>query len=300
MPRHVEQDARSKDQTGQPLPARGSARARLAQWGIRPRRRYAQHFLASRAVLERIVAEVAPAPDDTIVEIGAGLGDITEILAQKARLLVALELDQALVSRLTERFRSWDRVHIVHEDALSWPLPQGLVQYPRPRKIVGNLPYNVATRILMRFSSFPQDIDLMVFMFQMEVAKRLCADPGGHAYGGLSVLVQLHWDVSVAFRVQPSAFHPAPKVESALVTFRPLCRPRAEVGQWGPFRELVKASFGQRRKTLSNALKTMGPRDRGWIASLLDRAGIDGRRRAETLSLEEFARLSRAFQEMTG
>jgi 16S rRNA (adenine1518-N6/adenine1519-N6)-dimethyltransferase len=248
-------------------------------------------------VLERIVAEVAPAPDDTIVEIGAGLGDLTEILAEKARLLVALELDQALVSRLTERFRSWDRVRIVHEDALSWPLPQGLVQYPRPRKIVGNLPYNVATRILMRFSSFPQDIDLMVFMFQMEVAKRLCADPGSHAFGGLSVLVQLHWDVSLAFRVQPSAFHPAPKVESALVTFRPLPGPRVEVGEWRSFQALVKASFGQRRKTLGNALKTLGQGDRLRVAHALERAGIDGRRRAETLSLEDFARLSRAFQE---
>lgn len=275
-------------------------RARLAQWGFHPRKRYAQHFLTSRGTLERIVGEVAPGPEDTIVEIGAGLGDLTEILAHRARLVVALELDPALISRLTQRFGARDRVQIVHEDALAWPLPQGLTKYPRPRVIVGNLPYNVATRILLRFSLFPQEIDRMVFMFQLEVAKRLCASPGEHAYAALSVLIQVHWDVSLAFAVQPSAFHPPPKVQSALVTFRPLPGPRVEVGEWRSFQALVKASFGQRRKTLGNALKTLGEGDRLRIASALDRAGIDGKRRAETLSLEDFARLSRAFQETRG
>ncbi len=250
--------------------------------------------------MERIVAEVAPGADETIVEIGAGLGDLTEILSEKARLVVALELDPMLVSKLTQRFGATDRVHVVHQDALAWPLPQALREYPRPRVVVGNLPYNVATRILLRFSMFPREIERMVFMFQTEVAKRLCAAPGEPSYGGLSVLVQVHWDVSLAFTVQPSAFHPPPKVESALVRFRPLPEPRVDVGEWRSFQAMVKASFGQRRKTLSNALKGFGQGDRLRIASALDRAGIDGRRRAETLSLEDFARLSRTFQEMGG
>lgn len=291
--------ARGGEEDGHPS-ARMAVRTRLAQWGLRPRKRYAQHFLTCRGTLERIVEEAAPGPEDTIVEIGAGLGDLTEILAERARLVVALELDPVLVSRLTQRFRTRERVQIVHEDALAWPLPQALTKYPRPRLVLGNLPYNVATRILLRFSLFPEEIDRMVFMFQKEVAERLCAVSGEHAYGALSVLIQVRWDVSLAFTVQPRAFHPAPKVESALVKFLPLPGPRVDVGEWRSFQALVKASFGQRRKTLRNALKTLGQGDRLRIASALDRAGIDGRRRAETLSLEDFARLSKAFQETRG
>jgi 16S rRNA (adenine1518-N6/adenine1519-N6)-dimethyltransferase len=271
-------------------------RARLREWGVRPRKRFAQHFLTSSEVRQRIVDAGEVGSGDTVVEIGAGLGDLTMLLAGRAGHVVALELDRDLHGHLLERFEGICNVRILQEDALRWPLPDAIQSFPRPRKVVGNLPYNVGTQILLRFSRYPDEVDRMVLMFQKEVADRLAAGPDTPAYGGITLLVQVNWDVKAAFRVAPSAFHPSPKVESAVVVFTPLPAPRADVGDWRVFSQLVRAAFGQRRKTLRNALSALWPEERSGVAVLLDRAGIDGSRRGETLTLEEFARLSRAAQ----
>jgi 16S rRNA (adenine1518-N6/adenine1519-N6)-dimethyltransferase len=271
-------------------------RGRLRQWGVRPRRRYAQHFLTSPAILGRIVEAAELRADDTVVEIGAGLGDLTELMASRTRRVIALEVDPMLVAGLRERFARIPRVEVIHADALQWPLPEALDALERPRVIVGNLPYNVATQILLGFIPFPGEVDRMALMFQREVAERLVARVGTPAYGGLTVMTQVDWDVEMGFRLPPGAFHPPPKVESALVLFSPLPAPRVDVGDRGAFHRLVKAAFGQRRKTLKNALAALRPEEPGWAASLLNRAGIQGSRRGETLSLEEFAGLNRMAQ----
>ena len=276
--------------------AMGPMRARLRDWGIHPRKRYGQHFLTSPSILRRIVEAARLGPGDTVLEIGAGLGDLTEILASRARRVIGLEVDPELVAGLRQRLGRLPQVEIIHADALQWPLPDRLKALERPRVIVGNLPYNAATQILLRFIPFPREVDRMALMFQREVAERLVAKAGTSAYGGLTVMVQVDWDVELGLRLPPRAFHPPPKVASALVVFSPLPAPRTDVGDRGTFLGVVKAAFGQRRKTLKNALGTLKPEDPRWAASLLDRAGIEGGRRGETLSLEEFARLSRVAQ----
>jgi 16S rRNA (adenine1518-N6/adenine1519-N6)-dimethyltransferase len=206
---------------------------------------------------------------------------------------VALEVDVKLLQVLSERIGSRKNLELVRIDALHWPLPAALEAYPPPRKILGNLPYNVGTQILLRFMHYPHAIDRMVMMFQLEVAERLVSHPGSSAYGGLSLMVQVYWDVDMVMRVPPGAFRPRPRVESALVVFQPLSEPRADVGNWEYFVRVVKAAFGQRRKTLKNALKSLHPPDRSFGPRLLEEAGIEPSRRAETLELEEFARLGR-------
>lgn len=261
---------------------------------LRPSKRFAQHFLRSRAILERIVDAAEISGQDAVLEIGPGMGDLTLLLALRAREVLALELDRRLHLVLLEKFRETPNVRVLQQDALTWPLPDGLRDLGRPRKVVANLPYNVATQILVRFAQFPTEIDRMVLMFQKEVAERLTATCGSPAYGGITLILGLNWETHLAFKVGPGAFYPSPGVESAVVVLHPLKVPRAHVGDEAVFRKLVRAAFGQRRKTLLNALQSLPGADRKWVESLLERAGIDGRRRAETLSLEEFARLSRA------
>jgi 16S rRNA (adenine1518-N6/adenine1519-N6)-dimethyltransferase len=237
-------------------------------------------------------------PVHTVVEIGAGRGELTAVLARRARRVVALELDRDLIPLLKERFAASSNVQVVAADALRWPLPEALVEHPRPRVLVGNLPYNVGTQILLRFAQFPGELDRMVLMFQREVAERLVAEPATPQYGGITLLLRVDWDAKLGLRVPPGAFHPAPRVESAVVVLRPLARPRAEVGDRDLFARVVRSAFGRRRKTLKNALGGLGPGLGDRSSEILDRAGIDGSRRGETLSLEEFAGLSLAAQDL--
>lgn len=260
----------------------------------RPSKRFGQHFLRSGEVLERIVDAAQICEKDSVLEIGAGLGDLTLHLARKAKEVLALELDKRLFEILEQRATAASNVRIVQEDALRFPLPDGLKKMGRPRKVVANLPYNVGTRILMRLAAYPSDIDLMALMFQKEVAERMTAQAGSKAYGSLSVLLALHWDCRMVFKVAPGAFRPSPKVESALVVLTPLERARADVGDPAIFQALVRAAFSQRRKTLLNALQGWLGGDKDRVLGLLHFADIQPGRRAETLTLEEFARLGRA------
>jgi 16S rRNA (adenine1518-N6/adenine1519-N6)-dimethyltransferase len=271
-------------------------RSQQAEWrhaDIRPRKRYGQHFLVDPHYLDKIVDLARLQRCDTAIEVGAGLGHLTQRLAAGAGRVVALEVDTRLLPLLAEKLDSRKNVELVRMDALHWPLPAALEAYPPPRKVLGNLPYNVGTRILLRFIHHPQAIDRMVMMFQLEVAERLVAHSGSAAYGGLSLMVQLHWQVDIVMRVPSNAFRPRPRVESALVVLQPLAKPRAEIGAWQAFVRVIRAAFGQRRKTLKNALKSLDPHDRSLGPGLLEAAGIEPSRRAETLDLDEFAHLSR-------
>jgi 16S rRNA (adenine1518-N6/adenine1519-N6)-dimethyltransferase len=265
----------------------------MAQPSIwRPKKRFGQHILRSRGILERILAETGLNERDTVIEIGAGLGDLTSCLASKAKRVIALELDKGLLDHLRERFSTEPKVQILNEDALRWPLPQAIEALERPRKVVGNLPYNVATRILLRFARFFQELDLMGFMFQKEVAERIVACPGTSSYGALTVLLALRWKSRIAFKLPPGAFFPRPKVESAFVVLEPKENQQMEIGDEDLFREIVQGAFARRRKTLANSLRTLPWATEEKLEELFSRSGIDPRRRAESLSLEEFARLS--------
>lgn len=249
----------------------------------RPKKRLGQHFLTDRHYLERVVAEIAPAAADEMVEIGPGPGALTERLAQAVRTLHVVEIDRELAAALRSRFPA-GRV-VVHEaDALDFDfgrLPAGL-------RVVGNLPYNVSTPLLFHVASFAPRIRDCVFMLQKEVVDRMVAAPATPDYGRLSVMLQFRFAMGLALRVPPGAFTPPPKVDSALVRMAPLgaAGPAARDEAW--FGRIVMAAFTQRRKTLRNAL-------RGLVeAESFARAGIDPGLRGETLSVAQFVALADA------
>jgi 16S rRNA (adenine1518-N6/adenine1519-N6)-dimethyltransferase len=253
------------------------------------RRALGQHFLRDPRVAQAMVALVAPTPRDLVVEIGAGEGALTRELRGRAGRLIALEVDRRLAERLRRR---WPELEVVVADARRWdygvltPPPGGRVL------VVGNLPYAAATRILRALLAARGALHEMALMFQREVADRVVASPGSRARGSLSVLTQLVCDVRIALRVPPGAFRPPPRVHSAVVHFRVLPAPRVPVADERWFATVVQAAFGQRRKTLPNALAArLGlPVER--VRALVEAAGIDPGRRAETLTISEFAELA--------
>lgn len=261
----------------------------------RPRRRaLGQHFLRDAGIARAIVDTVAPRPSDLVVEIGPGEGALTAELARRAGHLMALEIDRSLVSSLRTRVPG---VEVVEADAQRWDY--AAIRRPLGGRvlIVGNLPYSVGTAILVALVEAREAIDEMVVMLQREVAERVAAAPGSRSYGSLSVLVQLGCDARVILRVPPGAFRPPPKVESAVVKLTVLPQPRVAVADEGHFRTIVRAAFAQRRKMLGNALAASLSLSTGRTREILVGAGIDPARRAETLDLEEFARLTASLVE---
>lgn len=236
-----------------------------------------------------IVGLVAPTGNDLVVEIGPGEGALTAELARRAGRVIALEVDRHLIARLAQRFPG---VEVVEADARTWdygtlvPPPGGRVL------VVGNLPYSVSKPILQTLVAARTAIQEMALMLQREVAERVAAPPGGKTYGSLSVLTQLYCDVRVALRVPPGSFRPPPQVESAVIGVRVLPGPRVPVADERRLHVVVRAAFAQRRKTLANALSGgLGlPAER--VRSAADAAGIDAKRRAETLTILEFAALA--------
>jgi 16S rRNA (adenine1518-N6/adenine1519-N6)-dimethyltransferase len=258
---------------------------------LRARKRYGQHFLEA-AWADRLVAAVAPRPDDRFLEIGPGPGALTLRLARRAAHVTAIEVDEAMVVALGAKAPA--NVTLLHADVLETDLTALLAE---PTRVVGNLPYNISSPILFQLLRVQRETGRLVdatLMLQKEVAARLAAPPGGRDYGVLSIFVQLAADVRLLLALPPGAFRPAPKVHSAVVrlSFRPA---PVEVGDPGLFEQMVRSVFTQRRKMLSNALGSFAGRRGLSAAEALARAGLDGRRRPETLQLAELARLAAVF-----
>ncbi|HXH06639.1 MAG TPA: 16S rRNA (adenine(1518)-N(6)/adenine(1519)-N(6))-dimethyltransferase RsmA [Vicinamibacterales bacterium] len=255
-------------------------------------RRFAQHFLAP-AWARKVVEVIAPGPDDVFVEIGPGRGVLTRPLAERARRVVAVEIDRDLAREL--RASVPPNVTVVEADVLAADL-EALVGSEGRYRVAGNLPYNISSPVLFKLvDTWRRHGHLAdaVLMLQREVADRVAAPPGSRAYGALSALVQLHADVSRRLVVPPGAFRPAPQVVSAVVhlVFRP---PRVPVSDPAVFERLTRRIFERRRKTLRNALAPVARAGGRSVDDLLARAGLDPRRRPETLGLEELARLADA------
>jgi 16S rRNA (adenine1518-N6/adenine1519-N6)-dimethyltransferase len=273
------------------VPPRPAARGRTRALG--------QHFLRDAEVARRIADLARPARTDLVVEIGPGRGALTEHLAPSCGRLLAIELDAALAARLRERFAAASHVEVRTADARTYDYSSLAALLPDPGGrvlVVGNLPYSASKAILMALVEAGPVISEMVLMLQKEVADRLAAAPGAKVYGSLSVLTQIACEVSAAFSVAPEAFSPPPRVESAVVHLRVRPAPPVSIEDDARFRAVVRAAFAQRRKNLANALAGglgfSADRARGLAAA----AGIDPGRRAETLSLAEFARLARAVE----
>jgi 16S rRNA (adenine1518-N6/adenine1519-N6)-dimethyltransferase len=262
---------------------------------IRPKKSMGQNFLTDRTVLARIVSVVDPGPDDAILEVGPGQGALTGLMADRVGHLVAVELDRQLVPLLQRQFADRPQVEIVQADILRLSLAELLPPRHAGRwKVAANLPYNISSQVLFLFLDNLPLLSSLVLMLQKEVGDRLAAAPGSKTYGMISVFFQLHFQITREFVVKPGSFHPVPKVDSVVLKFEPLPAPRADVGDEPFFRRVVRASFSQRRKTLWNCLRSAQlVADDTVLRDLLDRCGIDAGRRAETLTLEEFALLAR-------
>lgn len=263
------------------------------KFAARPKKRFGQHFLVSPTILAGILRLADLAPDDVVVEIGAGTGTLTEALASRVGRLLALELDRDLIPPLRQRFAGRPHVEIVQADALTFDFDP----LPTPIKVVANLPYGTAVAILTRLLSQRSRLRSAVIMLQREVAERLYASPGTKAYGSLTLLTQWYATVTKGFHVPPSAFSPPPKVMSTVVRIIPRPTPPVAIQDEACLFRLIQAAFAQRRKTLSNTLRhALQPIEPAILRQTLEHSGIAPSRRGETLTLNEFARLSDALQ----
>ncbi len=250
-----------------------------------PRKRFGQHFLHDAGILRRIVECIAPKPDERLVEIGPGEGALTLPLLRAAGRLTAIELDRDLIEPLREKARGTGELDVVNADVLTVDFTK-LADGARLR-IVGNLPYNISTPILFHCLDHAGAIDDMHFMLQKEVVDRMAAAPGSKVYGRLSVMLQFRCSVEPLLHVPPSAFRPPPKVDSAVVRLVPHAAASLPDVEATVLSDVVRAAFGQRRKTLSNALRQVAtPAD-------LEASGIDPRARAEQLPVIAFVNLAR-------
>jgi 16S rRNA (adenine1518-N6/adenine1519-N6)-dimethyltransferase len=269
------------------------ARTLIARHNIRIRKKLGQSFLEDVSAIRKIVSLAAPVADETIVEIGAGLGGMTEELAKTAGRVVALEIDPQLLDVLRERFARQENVEVLAGDVLKYDFSQE--DKGRKIKVVGNIPYYISSPILFRLLSFRQHVSSFILMFQKEFAERVAAEPGTKQYGIPSVMVAKYTDVSCEMVVSPASFYPPPDVASCVV--------RMTVKETFPdpyeksFERLVRVGFAHRRKNILNNLLYAGFSKEA-LDIVFSQSRISPQRRAETLTLDEFTNLSIALYEI--
>ena len=267
----------------------------LKAWNLRARKELGQNFLKDTQVAERIVERADLVPDDVVLEIGAGLGVMTVAAARKAGKVIAVEKDRQLVPLLRAELlvHGFSHVRIYEENILAVPLTQLAGPDSLPLVVIGNLPYNISSQIVVKLIQERQRVNRAVLMFQKELAERLCAGPGTKVYGRLSVILQYCADLTYLFDVRATQFHPRPKVDSAVLGIRFKSHILQPVNDEQLFARVVQAAFGQRRKTLRNSLSGgFLPLDSSSAVKVLEACGIDPRRRAETLTVQEFVMLT--------
>lgn len=272
------------------------------------KKQFGQNFLIDSNILDKIVNAADLSQAAGALEIGPGIGTLTQVLAEQAGKVVAIEKDYRLLPILSDTLREYPNVHIHHADVLETDLRQLIRDQLADRKVsvVANLPYYVTTPIVMKLLEERLPLHAIVVMVQREVAERMAAPPGGKEYGALTIAVQYYSQPEVVCRVPKTAFMPQPNVESMVIKLKLRDQPAVAVADEELFFQVVKASFAQRRKTILNNLQNNLPNHlnlpkRGGkeaILAVLDRAAIDPMRRGETLSLEEFACLTEEFQKL--
>jgi 16S rRNA (adenine1518-N6/adenine1519-N6)-dimethyltransferase len=246
-------------------------------------------------VARRIVDAAELQPGAAVLEIGPGLGALTDELAARAARLYLVEIDRGLAAWLLERHADRPHVRVLVGDVLALPL-ETMLEGDDDITVVANLPYNIATPVLFRLLALRRRVRRAVVMLQREVAARLVAPPGADARGSLSVMMQTWAEVRVAFGVSRRSFLPPPRVDSAVVVLRLAATPRVPLRDPAAYEAVVRAAFGQRRKMLRNALAALAVARGVDGAALFERAGVDPRARAETLALDDFARLAGALE----
>jgi 16S rRNA (adenine1518-N6/adenine1519-N6)-dimethyltransferase len=274
--------------------SRSQTIGRLKKHGLFLKKSLGQNFLVDPGVLERILEAVDPGPEDGVLEVGPGIGAMTRALAERAGAVTALEFDPRFLPALEESLAGAPPVRTVHGDVLKADLRAMLLEMEaKTRKVAANLPYYITSPALIRFLEMRDLLERIVVLVQKEVADRLTAAAGSKDYGSLSVLAQYHAETRVASYVPNSAFLPPPKVSSAIVLLKIRDRPPVEVPDEALFFRVARAAFGQRRKTLLNALAGGLHEEKDRVQSVLRQAGVDPGERGENLGLEDYAAITR-------
>ncbi len=274
----------------------------LRQYGLRPDKSLGQNFLVDPAALARVVEAAQVGPDQAVLEIGPGLGSLTRLLAVQARRVVAVELDSQLIPVLENVLAPFSNVQVVQGDILAVDLNRLMLSSPEalsppPYLVVANIPYYITSAVIRRLLEAPRQPERAVLTVQSEVAERLCASPGDLSLLALSV--QVYGEPRLVGRIPASSFYPAPQVDSAIVRIDLYPQPVIPVDHLKTFFRLAKAGFSQKRKNLRNSISA----GMGWsqeqAAERLQAAGIDPRRRAETLTLEEWRALTQITRDLS-
>lgn len=262
-----------------------------------------QNFLTDKNIIEKIISAPGISKNDLVIEIGPGIGVLTAEAAEKAAKVIAIEIDRNLIPILKETLKDYDNIEIIQQDILKTDLNQLLEQNREYRgqkietvKIIGNLPYYITTPIIMKILEEGVQAESITIMMQKEVADRLKSPPGSKTYGAISVAVQYYCTVSQVASVPKEVFIPQPKVDSTVLRLDIRKEKPVQLQDEKLFFKCIKAGFGQRRKTLLNSLTSGTGISKDQVEEALERAGIDGKRRAETLGLEEFARIANELQ----
>lgn len=268
----------------------------LQRFGLHMSKRLGQNFLIDAGIVQGIVDAADIKPGDRVLEIGPGIGTLTQALCEAGADVTCVELDKRLPEILAHTLESYDNVRVIQGDILKVNILE--IMGEEPFKVVANLPYYITTPIIMELLEKHLPITDIVVMVQKEVAERMAATPGGKTYGALSVAVQYYTVPEIALYVPPRSFMPPPEVDSVVVDCKVRQEPAVDLIDEKMFFRVVKAAFGQRRKTLNNALKSMGV-DKTIIADVLAQAGVETTRRGETLAMEEFAAISNILSKMS-
>ncbi len=272
----------------------------IRRYEIKPRQKLGQSFLMDKSVIEQICTIAQVKKNDIVVEIGAGIGVLTQELAQNAAKLIAVEVDNKLVGVLKDKLLKYKNVEIYSGDILKFDFETISRSEQQKIKVIGNIPYNISSPVLFRLLSFRKVINSFVIMLQKEVVQRLTAVPGGKDYGVPSVILQMFAMVEKILDVPACCFHPVPKVESSVMKGFFLEKPVVDLADEDFFIKLVRDAFAQRRKMLINNLKKsklLEEFSELLLKESLEITGIDGRRRSETLSIKEFGYLSNILKE---
>lgn len=278
-----------------------SPRTILTAWNMKAKKQFGQNFLSDPAIPEMIVRKSGLTKDDVVFEIGAGLGALTIPIARIAKKVYAVERDNQLVPLLKNELVAADvedRVTIIHDDILKTDLKAIAKEQGRRLRVMGNLPYNISSQILIWLVNARDHVDKAVFMFQKELADRIAAPPGSKDFGRISAVVQYCSSIHPIVKIDASRFFPKPQVDSEVIEIRFFDSPEHKAMDETFLFKVIKAAFGQRRKNLKNSLKNnLGTIGEDKIMAALESVSIDHKRRAETLSIREFVLLANALME---
>lgn len=273
----------------------------IKKYGFKMTKSLGQNFLINENILDKIIESADISSDDVVLEIGTGIGTLTQRLCENAKKVIAVEIDKNLIPILNETLSDYDNITIINKDILKTDINEELknLSVNQKIKVVANLPYYITTPIIMKVLEDKVNVDCMVLMLQKEVADRMNASPSTKDYGSLSIAVQYYCDTDIVCKVPKSSFIPEPNVDSLVLKLVVNEKRKVEINDEELFFKIVRGSFSKRRKTILNSLSNyedLGDKDK--IQKLLEISKIDSKRRGETLSIYEFANLAKNYEKL--